>query len=456
MLSGTMRAHDRQVCQRRDLLRALALGATGAGLFAALPALAQDAIVQETTSRALRGMRTPRIADIVVIEVALGMGGSPLTVVKVVTDQPGLHGFGEATLSGRSRLVKLAVNEYLKPLLVGRNVDRIEDIWQVAYLSSYYKNDHAQNSAISGVTDALWDIKGRLAGMPVHQLVGGKFRDGAEVYMHALATGLEPRLVVENSRKLIAQGVRNIQLDIFGRDAPGKTPEGAKAYDRDLAMRKLVKAFETLRGDVGNEIRLGLDIHSMLDSNRSVALMKSLESLGPWYWIEDPLAPEEQGYLPMLRTHSPLPIAMGEMYNNPAEWRPLIANRLIDYLRVHISHIGGFTVARRVAALAEGGEVRTGWHGSNDISPIGHMARLTLDVTAPNFGIHEHFAISDQLAALFPGAKQMRNGFAFVNDGPGWGIEVDEAAIAKLPAPTGHERNFESRQPDGSAAIGVG
>lgn len=422
---------------------------------AALPGLAgADARIAEIDGQAQRGMRTPKIADITPIEIPLGMFGSPLTVVKVVTDQPGLHGYGEATLS-RAKLVRSAVVDYMKPLLLGREVDRIEDIWQTAYLSSYYKNDHAQNCAISGVTDALWDIKGRMAGMAVYDLVGGKIRDGAEVYMHVGVGGLDPVQTIERARQYMALGVRNLQVDILGRDAPGKTPSGGVAYDRDLAARKLIKVFEAMRKELGPDIKLGTDIHSMLDSNRAVALCRELEALGPWYWVEDPLSPEEQGYLQILRQRTSLPIAMGELYNNPAEWKPVIAQRLIDYLRIHVSHIGGFTVARRVAALAEAFDVRTGWHGSPDISPVGHMARLTLDLTTPNHGFHEHFPISEQMAELFPGAKQMKDGYALANAGPGWGIELDEAAIAKLPD-NGPEKPFQSRQPDGSIGIGVG
>src|SRR5207302_11107290 len=141
-------------------------GAAMASTAAAALLTTKEAQAQEASVRAARGMAMPKIADIKVIECA--PKGSRLTVVKVITDQPGLYGYGCATFTQRADLVKPAVELYLKPLLVGRTVDRIEDIWQMSYNSSYWRNGPVENNAISGVDQALWDIKGRMAGMPVH------------------------------------------------------------------------------------------------------------------------------------------------------------------------------------------------------------------------------------------------------------------------------------------------
>ena len=172
--------------------------------------------------RATRGMPSPRIKDVSVIQVGSN-GINDSTVVKVTTDQAGLYGYGCATATfpgGRAKLVAAAVTDYLKPLVVGRTTDRIEQIWQLCYMSSYYKNDTVLNCAIGGVCDALWDIKGRQAGMPVYQLVGGKCREAADVYLHVNMGAQDPgKQLIENSMKLVEKGCHNLLVALFQRDA---------------------------------------------------------------------------------------------------------------------------------------------------------------------------------------------------------------------------------------------
>jgi mannonate dehydratase len=455
---------------RRQLLKVATWG-SGAALAAAFQSpvaraatARSDQELETRVARATRGMPAPRIRDVTVIEVGAG-GLNNVAVVKVTTDQPGLYGYGEASLTapgGRSKLVRVAVEEYLKPLVMGQPTDRIEQIWQMCYLSSYYKNDQAQNAAIAGVCDALWDIKGRQAGMPVYQLVGGKVREAAEVYRHARATNLDPALAAENSRRLVEQGIRNIQIDVFTRDAPTKTLFGTDAFengkvpfDRGLELRKLRIAFDSFRRAVPEGIRLGTDVHSLLDTSRALQFCRDAEQFKPWYWIEDTISVDAQMYLRVIRQHSTTPLAFGELWNNPAEWRPVVEERLIDYIRHHVSHIGGFTAARKIAAYAENFQVKTGWHGA-PMSPFGHVINLTLDLTNTNFGIHEDMGdYPDQIKQVFRGGKEIKNGYAWLlNDDPGWGVEIDEAAAAKLPirgeSPTG------PRLPDGSFIEGTG
>src|SRR5580692_145936 len=198
---------------RRALLKMAMLGggAALAGLMqgaAAADPSPKEQQAQGAVDRATRGMPAPRIKDVRVIQIG-GGGVNDSTVVKVETDQAGLYGYGCATNTfpgGRAKLVAAAVEQYLKPIVVGRSVDRIEQIWQICYLSSYYKNDAVLNCAIGGVCDALWDIKGRQAGMPVYQLVGGKCREAVDAYAHA--SGNEFQEVVENAKQYMAQGFR--------------------------------------------------------------------------------------------------------------------------------------------------------------------------------------------------------------------------------------------------------
>jgi len=452
---------------RRALLRAmLGGGAALAGALASPLVEAADRATDEAAcarfERATRGMPAPRIAELKVIQVG-GGGPNDSTVVKVTTDQAGLYGWGCATATfpgGRSRLVQAAVEEYLQPLLAGRAVDRIEQIWQIAYMSSYYKNDTVLNCAIGGVCDALWDIKGRQAGMPVYQLVGGKCRDAADIYLHVNMGAQDPgRELVENSRKLVATGCRNLLVAMFLRDGATRTlygqarfDDGSAAFDRDKEIRKILAAFATFRKEMPPEIGLGVDVHSLLDSIRAVEFAKAVEPFDLFY-CEDLLAPEDAGHYAVVRALTTTPLAIGELWNNPHEWRPLVEKRQIDFVRHHVSHIGGFTAARKIAAFVENYEVKFAWHGAPN-SPVGHMTNLTLDLTNENFGIHEHFGYPPLVQDIFAGHLEIKDGYAWVSEKPGWGIEVDEALAAKHPIRD--ERPNEFRTPDGSVIQGTG
>src|SRR5438067_4488730 len=159
---------------------------------------------------ALRGLTVPKINDVQVIATA--PAGFRLTVVKIVTDQDGLYGYGCGTFTQRADLVNAAVERYLKPFLIGKPVDRIEDTWQACYNSSYWRNGPTLNNAISGVDQALWDIKGRQAGMPVYELVGGKCREAADTYTHA--AGANPQQCIEQARKFMAEGFRHVRVQV--------------------------------------------------------------------------------------------------------------------------------------------------------------------------------------------------------------------------------------------------
>lgn len=449
-MSGNTGRASRAALGRRKLLGAVAASAL-AGAFVST----REVRAQEAVERATRGLPTPVIKDVQVLDFrAPDKTGWPLSVVKVTTDQAGLYGYGEATTAGRAMMLRMLVEQYMKPALIGKGADRIEDIWRTLYLGPYWKNDRVHYNGVSGVCDALWDIKGRQAGMPVYQLIGGKVRDAADVYMHAGARGLEPKTVVENSKKLVAQGVKNIQLDVFGRDAEGLTAGGAKAYDPDLMLKKLYKACEAFRKDISTDIKIGCDVHSMFDPIRARQFIKDAEQFGPWYWIEDPVSPDDQAALRLIRQQTSLPLSMGELYTHPLEWKMVIEERLVDYIRHHISHVGGFTNARKIAMQAEAFEVRTGWHGT-PVSPVGQVARLSLDMVITNFGIHEFFPYPEWQTRVFRGITEMRAGYAWINDKPGWGVEIDESAALKEPVGPEDDRYFR-RLPDGSLMIGVG
>jgi mannonate dehydratase len=422
-------------------------------------ASAREQKAQEQSARATRGMPPPKIKDISVIECE--PSGVRLTVVKITTDQDGLYGYGCATFTQRADLVRPAVERYLRPLLLGRTADRIEDIWQTCYDSSYWKNGPVLNNAISGIDQALWDIKGRQANMPVYQLVGGKCREAADCYTHA--SGADYKEVVESARRFMSQGFRHVRVQV---GVPGMAGYGSRAgaatvkalhdqpvFDPAVYIRRALKLLEVCRQELGDEIELLHDVHERVSPNQAVQFCKDVEKFR-LFFVEDPLSPEDNAYFRQIRQQCATPIAMGELFNSPHEWQPLIADRLIDYIRVHVSQTGGFTPARKIAILAESFGVKTAWHGPGDVSPIGHMANATLDVVSYNFGIQEYSPFNDRTKEIFHGCPEMKDGYLWVSEKPGWGIEIDEKAAAKAPFTPGRNNLNggwgEVRLPDGT------
>lgn len=367
--------------------------------------------------------------------------GINLVVVKVETSEPELYGLGCATFTWRYKAVIPAIQEYLRPMLIGRSVYNTEDIWQTMMGSSYWRNGPVLNNAISGVDEALWDIKGKIAGLPLYELFGGKCREGVAVYKHADGNTVEE--VVENLHALQEQGYHYIrcQMGTYGgtmNGAPQKLnkPENAPDgmyYSPRLYMQNTVRLFEKVRNDVGWDVELLHDIHERLTPIDTLNLVKEFEQFKMFY-VEDALRPDQVGYFEKLRSHTTTPLAMGELFTNSLEWKTIIQNQWIDYIRVHISDIGGLTPARKLAAFSEAYQVRTAWHGPNDLSPVGMTAQMHLDLSSPNFGIQEFAGFNEAEEEVFPGCPEVRNGYAYLNDKPGIGVDFDEEKAKKYPA----------------------
>jgi mannonate dehydratase len=380
--------------------------------------------------------------------------GINLVVVKVETSEPGLYGLGCATFTQRYLAVQTAIDEYLKPFLIGKDPQRIEDIWQTAMVSSYWRNGPVLNNALSGVDMALWDIKGKLAGMPVYQLLGGKCREAAAVYRHA--DGRDEQELVENVSALIEQGHRYIRCQrggYGGRDQKIHSPENAQPgayFDPDAYARSVPRMFDYVRNKIGFDVELLHDVHERVSPIEAVRLAKQLE---PYrlFFLEDPLAPEQIEWFQMMRNQSSTPIAMGELFNNPREWTPLIVDGLIDFIRVHISQIGGITPAKKLATFCEAFSVRTAWHGPGDVSPVGHAANIHLDISSPNFGVQEWYGFSDVIHEVFPGCPELREGYVYPNERPGLGIDIDEEKAAQYPCSNDLPKWTLARTPDGTS-----
>lgn len=383
-------------------------------------------------------------------------GISQLIVVKVITSEPGLYGVGCATFKQRFHAVHAAIEKHLKPFVIGRDVDNIEEIWQLAMVNGYWRNGPVLNNAISGIDQALWDIKGKLAGMPVYQLLGGKVRQGANVYVHA--DGRTPQQVVDNIRAYQEQGFRyfRVQLGVYGGVSqamikPESAPNGAY-YDPKAYMRDTLDLLEHIRTELGDDIELLHDVHERLAPIDALRFAKDLEQF-KLFFLEDVLPPEQNEWFNNIRQQCATPLAMGELFNNPHEWQQLIANRLIDFVRMHISQMGGLTPARNVATFAQMFGVRTAWHGPSDTSPVGHAVNVHLDLWAPNFGIQEWYYHQKPVEAeLFPGMPEVRNGYLYLNDKPGLGIDINEKLAAKYPPKEEVIQWTQARLPDGTPA----
>ena len=419
---------------RRNFFHQIASGAALAGLtFAAsrqLPAAAQESTSKPTSPITITKVRAMTTAP----------GGIRLVVVRVETSEPGLYGLGCATFTQRARTVVTAVNEYLDPFLRGLDPDNIEDVWQAMYQSSYWRNGPVLMNALSGVDMALWDIKGKRAGMPVYQLLGGKCREVVPVYRHV--NGSTPEEAADGVRRYMEEGVRYVRVQFpirgnanyaSGRNA--KTRRGhfsGNVYETRPYRIQLPRFFEGLRKLLGEEIELLHDIHERMHPIEAIGAVKDLE---PYhlFFLEDPFAPEDIGYFPKLRQQAATPIAMGELFNNPNEWLELISQRNIDFIRCHLSQIGGISVARKLAALCDFFRVRTAWHGPGDLTPIGHAANMHVDLATWNFGIQETVAFNEATREVFPGALEIKDGAVAVSDRPGIGVDFNETLAAKYP-----------------------
>jgi len=425
---------------RRQLLKQSTLGTGMLGL----PWLFGNPRARaEQPSAPADGRKLPplKITDIKTILTA--PAGIRLVVVKVLTNEPGLYGLGCATFTQRARVVETAVDKYLKPFLLGKDPLQIEDIWQSCFVSSYWRNGPVLGNAISGVDMACWDILGKRAGLPVYQLLGGKCRKAVDTYRHANGNTFQE--VETAARAFMEQGYRHVraQVAIPGLSTYGNRPNQkddpsvpanarVRPWEPRAYVRTVPRLFEYLRKQLGDDVELLHDMHERVPPILAIQLAKDLEPY-KLYFLEDPLSPEDVGYFSKMRQQTSTPIAMGELFNNPNEYVSLISERLIDFIRIHISQIGGLTPARKVASLCEFFAVRSAWHGPGDVSPVGHAANVHLDLSIPNFGIQEAHPFPQAEQDVFPGCPVLKDGYYWANDRPGLGIDLDEKLAAKFP-----------------------
>ncbi len=333
------------------------------------------------------------------------------------------------------------IEKYLKPFVVGKDPAMIQDLYRSMAVSSLWRTGPVENYAVSGIDMALWDIQGKRANMPVYQLLGGKTRSAVQVYGDA--GGNDGAEMADSVQKAIEKGYKHVRLNYSGADLPANPaiqgmpmaefPGQRQLIDPQEAEREIPKIWDHVRKKCGDKIELMQHLHGELPPVTVISLVKRLEPYRP-YFFEDPLYPEDIGYMKNLRAQTTVPIAIGEKFVNELEYVGLITDRLIDFIRVHIPAIGGLTKSWKLTTLGEWFAVRIVWHAPADLSPVGHAANAHLDLAALNFGIQEGSIIhGEQIREVFPGTPTIKDGFLYVNEAPGLGIDVDEKQAAKYP-----------------------
>ncbi|HZX78381.1 D-mannonate dehydratase ManD [Lysobacter sp.] len=384
-----------------------------------------------------------RDREIVDARVIVTCPGRNFVTLKITT-RSGVTGLGDATLNGRELSVASYLQDHVVPNLIGRDAGRIEDIWQFFYRGAYWRRGPVTMTAIAAVDVALWDILGKMAGLPIYQLLGGRSREGALVYGHA--NGRDIAETSEAVGRFIEQGFIAIraQCGVPGIKkaygiSTGRAYEPAESelpaetvWNTPKYLQVVPKLFEQLRADHGPDVELLHDVHHRLTPIEAARLARDLE---PYrlFWLEDSTPAENQKSFELIRQHSVTPLAVGEVFNSIWDCKHLIENQLIDYIRTTIVHGGGITHIRRLADFAALHQVRTGFHGATDLSPVCMGAALHFDTWVPNFGIQEYMFHSDETDAVFPHDYVLRDGRLHVGDTPGHGVEIDEKLAAKYP-----------------------
>ena len=380
----------------------------------------------------------PRIVSARVIVTCPGRN---FVTLKITCDD-GTPGVGDATLNGRELSVASYLSDHVVPCLIGRDAHRIEDVWQYLYKGAYWRRGPVTMAAIAAVDTALWDIKGKLAGMPVYQLLGGAARDACMVYAHANGTTIEDTIAVARAEQ--AKGYKAIRLQCgvpglastYGVAKHGARYEPADAdlpsesvWSTEKYLRVVPELFKAAREAMGWDVHLLHDIHHRLTPIEAGRLGKALEPYN-LFWIEDPTPAENQEAFKLIRHHTTTPIAVGEVFNSIWDAKDLIENQLIDYIRATVVHAGGITHLRRIASLADLYQVRTGCHGATDLSPVAMAAALHFGLSVPNFGVQEHMPHTDETDAVFPHAYRFDDGMMHPGDAPGLGVDIDEELAA--------------------------
>jgi mannonate dehydratase len=383
----------------------------------------------------------PRIVN---AKVIVSSPGRNFVTLKIETDE-GIYGVGDATLNGRELSVASYLSDHVIPCLIGRDAHQIEDVWQFLYKGAYWRRGPVTMTAIAAVDMALWDIKGKIANLPVYQLLGGASRTGVMVYGHANGTSIEDTIAVARDYQRLGYKAIRLQCGVPGlastygvsKDKMFYEPADAdlpteNVWSTETYLRIVPELFKAAREALGWDVHLLHDIHHRLTPIEAGRLGKDLE---PWrpFWLEDATPAENQEAFRLIRQHTTTPLAVGEIFNSIWDAKDLIQNQLIDYIRATVVHAGGITHLRRIAALADLYQIRTGCHGATDLSPVCMAAALHFDLSVPNFGVQEYMRHTPETDAVFPHAYSFHDGMMHPGDKPGLGVDIDEDLAAQHP-----------------------
>lgn len=369
-----------------------------------------------------------------------------------LTTDDGIVGVGDATLNGRELAVASYLKEHVCQLMLGRDAHKIEDTWQFLYRSAYWRRGPVTMAAIAAVDMALWDIKGKAAGLPVYQLLGGASRKGCRAYGHASGTDLES--LCDSIRYEMSLGYRSIRVQtsvpgigkLYGVAAQeqstgerydfepanrGRWPV-EEDWDTSAYLRHVPTVFEAVRNEFGSELPLLHDGHHRMTPREAAQLGKSLEPYN-LFWLEDCTPAENQEALRYVRSQTTTPLAIGEVFNSIYDIKDLISEQLIDYVRCASTHFGGITQLKKVMSFAEMYQVKSGFHGPTDVSPIGFAAQLHLGISIHNYGLQEYMPHSVLTKEVFHESLSFVDGYLHPGDTPGLGVEFDTEAAVRFP-----------------------
>jgi galactonate dehydratase len=361
-----------------------------------------------------------------------------------ITSDDGLAGWGEPIVEGRADTVAAAVTE-LGHYLFGRNPDQIEDIWQVLYRGGFYRGGPVLMSALAGIDQALWDLKGKRYGLSVHQMLGGNVRDRIQVY--AWIGGDEPAEAAAGAKEKQSQGYRAIKMNASAElhyvDSPGK-------------LDQVVRRIGSVRDAVGKDFGIAVDFHGRIHRAMAKTLVKELDSFRLMF-IEEPVLSEHLEALIEVARHTATPIALGERLYSRWDFKRILQAGVVDIVQPDVSHAGGITETHKIASMAEAYDTAVALHCP--LGPITLAASLQLDGCIPNAFIQEqslgiHYNVGAELSDYLvdPSVFKYTDGYVAIPEGPGLGIEVNEKAVREA-AKKGHDwKNPVWRNQDGTVA----
>lgn len=363
--------------------------------------------------------------------------------LKITTDQ-GISGLGDATLNGREKAVVSYLQDHIAPCLINRDPHQIEDIFQFLYRGAYWRRGPVTMSAIAAVDVALWDIKAKVAGLPLYQLLGGASREAVMVYGHANADTTEQLLDEIAKYKELGYKAIRAQVGVPGLKSTYGVSQNKMYYepaDNDLPTESvwstskylsfIPQVFDKVRNHFGFDFHLLHDVHHRLTPIEAARLGKSIEDY-KLFWLEDATPADNPESFRLIRQHTTTPLAVGEVFNSIHDARTLIQEQLIDYIRSTLVHTGGISHVRKLASLAELYQIKMGFHGATDLSPVTMAAALHFDRAISNFGIQEYMRHTKATDEVFPHDYYFKDGYLFSGEKPGLGVEYDEKKASQF------------------------